>query len=534
MLVALYVLALACSAFGDFLVANSQTYTGQFRRVEPGERHAAVLVTWSHTEKRLAPTSREDGLRRLGSALEAIKAEKGSDVELESCKFAVFLEPHMSGRPHLHIACEFPSKSTLPSHIGEYLLRENVCVDVRAFAGGKGAGGAMPILARMLNYCAVPTEEKWLVDTAPLLYNLEIPVKIADAADKAARRLAKKPASLDDLYNFLSGRPDIRTPTALDALLNAEIAKQGEHKHYHLPYTRLRLLASKLGQAFPAEFAAQYNRLLALAVGGDVPYATFFKQACSSACVCSGPGRLCSLLRSGVSFHDEKEYYGPLAEYKSSREHLGAYYSCLVGDCFPARQQCLVLCGEMGSGKTAVAQQHLRIYPSDGTHDFQRAFVFKPALGDTFPFTGIPPMAKFVDFNDFRTTLDGIPPSTLLNLAEHAPCKVPQKGGSPVTVTSRVVISANYIAPGGQWKREDIDALLGAKGRTFGGPITWKHPLQTHSHCGDCRRCSADFMTWCMEGAAKSPERSPKKKRTENEEASDAPPSPAWAGFDEP
>ena len=518
-------------ALGSIFVEKSTAYAGQFSKVQPGERHKTVLLTWSHTGSHAAPSGKADGLRRVGDALEAIKKEKKSPVDLEQCGVAVFEEPHLSGENHLHIVVDFPAKCTVGSYVGEFLLREDVCVDVRAF---KGASGCTPSIGRMLNYCMVPTEEKWLVDTAPLLYNMEIPVNVTDAAEKAARRLAKKPAAIDDLYNFLAGRPDVKTPSDLDRLLNAEIEKKGVHKHRHLPYTRLRLLASKLGQSFPAEFQSQRSRLLSLRVDPAATYSSYFSGALGAECVCKESGRLQRLLREGVLFHDSKEYYDPAAEFGSSRERLGAYYDCLVRDEFPARQQCLVICGEMGSGKTVVAQQHMEIFPSGEDCDLREAFVFKPALGDSFPFTGIPPMAKFVDLNDFRTTVDGVPPSLLLNLAEYATAKVAQKGAAAVAVRARVAISANYLSAGGLWKQEDLDALLGRKGRTFGGVISWKHPLPTHQQCGSCRHCSASFMNWCISAALSKSQRPEKKPRLRSDSGGSCPSPAPTAGFDEP
>ena len=514
------------TTLGSFLVEKSETYSGPFRQVRPGDRQKTVLITWSHTLKHANAASRQDALKRIGDALEEIKAEKRSSVDLLAARIAVFEERHLSGEKHYHILVDLPAKSTLPSYLGQRLRKSGVCVDVRA---AQGESGNLSSVDRMLNYCLVVTEDKWLVDTEPLLYNFEIPPKIADLAKKAAGRLGKRPASLDDLYEFLRGNPSVSTPAALDKLIQGELAKKGQHAHHHLPYTRLRLLASRLGQTFAREFQSQYSRAISLFVDTERPYAAYYRDALQAECVCPQSGLLANQLRSGVAFHDEKEYYCPKGEFSSSRSHLGSYYRHLVGDNFPARQQCLVLCGAMGSGKSVVARQHFEVFPTDGRCDLRECFVFKPALGDSFPFTGISDVAKFIDLNDFRTSLDGVPPSAILNLAEFAPTRLPQKGAAPETVQARLVISTNYLSPAGMWKSEDLEALVGPKGRTFGGIIEWRHPLPTHGQCGRCRKCSASFMDWCMSAVSAG-----KKRKTESSLASQRAGDRDWADFDEP
>ena len=489
---------------GDFFAQQSEPYTGPFKKVNPGDRHRAVMITWSDTKKGQyrRPSSREEFLRLLGNAMGRVQQEKcpsGPDtVNLKQCRIAVFQELHADFTDHLHSIVVFPKRTRVGSHIGESLLRDRIAVDVR---GPVGKSGRSPAEERFLTYCMSVSEEKWLVDPAPLLYNMEIPLSISDAAGRAYTRLSKKPATLDGLYCYLIQNPSIVTPALLGAAINAECADRNKHKYHHLPYTRLRLLASKLGRSFAEEFQGQLNRIRAQLIQPDTPYFRYFEDAAQSKCACSEAGRLRKLLQAGINFHDEKEYYDPLRPYRSSRSHLGAYYAHLVGDTFPARQQSLCVIGAMGSGKSVVASQHLAVFPQDGRCDLRAAFVFKPTLDDTFPFTGISPLAKFVDLNDFRTSLAGFSPSTVLNLGEFAETKLAQKSGAPVEVRARLCISANYFAANGKWKDEDVDAMIGQKGRVFGGPIVWKHPLPDHTTCGTCRNCSSQFMKWCMEAA---------------------------------
>ena len=88
---------------GEFMVANASQYAGQFKKVEPGARAKTVLVTWSRSKTRLSPTTREDGLKRLGDALGQISQEKfkgdtNGAIDVKQVSLAVFLEPHFSNR----------------------------------------------------------------------------------------------------------------------------------------------------------------------------------------------------------------------------------------------------------------------------------------------------------------------------------------------------------------------------------------------------------------------------------------------------
>ena len=86
-------------------------------------------------------------------------------------------------------------------------------------------------------------------------------------------------------------------------------------------------------------------------------------------------------------------------------------------------------------------------------------------------------MAKFIDLNDFRTSLDSVSTTTLLNLADGEDAKVPQKPGPPRTINARLSPAANYHPDPPKWKKDDIGALMGNGGRTFVGSILWIRPL---------------------------------------------------------
>ena len=490
-------------SLGGSFLNESEQYDGPFRKVKPGDRPKSILITWSDTKKGeyRRPSTKQGFMKIVGDVLEEAQDTKcgpQSTVNLRACQVAIFEELHADLTKHLHCMVAFPEKTSVGSYVGNLLLERGIATDVR---GPAASSGATPAAHRFLAYCVTASEEKWLTDDAPLLYNLQIPLNIADAAARAQKRLSKKPADMDALYCYLAQHPEIVKPEQFDATLNSHCFRRGVHKHYHIPYTRLRLLAPKLGRAFPEEFHAQLNRVRAQRVDPGAPYSSFYEDALQSECECKKPGELLARVIEGVEFRDQKEYYPSTAEYKSSRSHLGAYYGHLIRDDFPARQQVLCVIGEQGSGKSVAASQHLNVFPrgGGGACNIRAAFVFKPTLDDTFPFTVVPPMVEFIDFNDFRTSLQNFSPSTVLNLGEFLPTKVAQKSGAAVEVQARLCLTANYFTPSGRWKQIDVDAMLGSKGRVFGGPLTWKHPLPTHSSCGgQCRSCASRFMQWCM------------------------------------
>ena len=473
-------------------------YDGAFQRIAAGEKSKTVMCTWSHTEKKRRPCSKEEAMVIFGDTIERIQKKNPmmrDDTFLKKFALAIFEEPHVNSERHLHVIIDAPCRTRILSYIAEELMSQGIFVDCRVFSG---SSGRVPGIERFLNYCLVPTESKWMVDPSPMLYNCEIPIHITDAADKARKKLIRKPATLDDLFNFLEARPEIKKPADLDRHVSQEISRKDTHEYYHIPFVRLRLLASKHGKEFPSEFASQMNRIRDLYVRPDTPYAAYYEDALSIPCLCPGPARLLTLLQKGILFHDAKEIY-ECCRFESSRGHLGSYYSHLLRDDFPARQQSLVIIGRMGSGKSLVGSQHLEVYPRDGRIDLRDCFVFSPSMDDTFPFTGVSDMAKFIDLNDFRTSLDSVSTTTLLNLAEGADTKVPQKSGPPKTINARLVLTANYISESSKWKKDDIDALMGNGGRTFGGPLRWCHPLPSQEATNRCRYCSAKFMEWCMQ-----------------------------------
>ena len=467
------------------------------------------MITWSNAKKPeyKKPGEPQEFLRRLGNVMQEIHTAKFKNqalTDLAKCQVAVFKELHADLTPHLHAIIRFPKRTTLGSYIGEFLLKNSIGADARVRRDQHGSGSAKAC-DRFLSYCMMVSEEKWLVDTSPILVNMTIPPKIADNAKRSYERMRRKPANLDSLHSFLAMRPNVTTPQELDAYIDRERQREDVHEYHHLPYTRLKLLVSKLGKSFTDEFYCQLNRVRAQVINPGTPFATYYRDASSSACSCAKPALMFGLLKSGLEFHDAKEYYGPSQPFGSSRAHLGSYYRCLVDDNFPSRQQSLCIVGTMGSGKSVVASQHLDIYPKNGPCDFWAAFVFKPALDDSFPFTGISSLAKFIDLNDFRTSLAGFSPSTLLNLGEHVNTKAPQKSGSPVELRARLVITANYFEAKGKWRQDDVDALIGPDGRCSGGPIVWKHPLPKQQSCPNCRKCASAFMQWCIDGAAPTP-----------------------------
>ena len=196
-------------------------------------------------------------------------------MNLRACQVAIFEELHADLTKHLHCMVTFPEKTSVGSYVGNLLLERGIATDVR---GPAASSGATPAAHRFLAYCVTASEEKWLTDDAPLLYNLQIPLNIADAAARAQKRLSKKPADMDALYCYLAQNPEVVKPEQFDNTLNSHCFRRGVHKNYHIPYTRLRLLASKLGRTFPEEFHAQLNRIRAQRVDPRAPYSGFYED----------------------------------------------------------------------------------------------------------------------------------------------------------------------------------------------------------------------------------------------------------------
>ena len=63
---------------------------------------------------------------------------------------------------------------------------------------------------------------KWKVDQSPMLYSCEIPVQITDAVDKD-KRIMRKSADPDDLFNFRESRPEIKNPSDIGRIVSHEI-----------------------------------------------------------------------------------------------------------------------------------------------------------------------------------------------------------------------------------------------------------------------------------------------------------------------
>ena len=288
-------------SLGDSFLKESEQYDGPFRRVKPGDRPKSILITWSDTKKGAyrRPSTKQEFMKIVGDVLQEAQDTKcgpQSTVNLKGCQVAIFEELHADLTRHLHCMVAFPEKTSVGSYVGTLLLKRSIATDVR---GPAASSGATPAAHRFLAYCMTPSEEKWLTDDAPLLYNLQVPLSISDAAARAQKRLSKKPADIDALYCFLAQNPEIVKPEQFDATLNSHCYRRSVHKNYHIPYTRLRLLASKLGRTFPEEFHAQLNRIRAQRVDPRAPYSGFYEDAIRSECECKKPGDLLARVIDG-------------------------------------------------------------------------------------------------------------------------------------------------------------------------------------------------------------------------------------------
>jgi hypothetical protein len=196
------------AGLGDLFAGGSAEYEGPYRRIREGERTDSAMITWSHSGKHTAPTTKADFMRRIGERLEDVQAKHlaglGAKMDMAACRIAIFEELHADLSKHFHAIVAFPGKSRAGSYLEKSFFSTGVAVHVRTHSS---KGGSSSSADRFLAYCMSITEEKWLVDANPLLYRMEVPEKIASNLDRSYSKMAKRPATLDNLYAFLKAHP---------------------------------------------------------------------------------------------------------------------------------------------------------------------------------------------------------------------------------------------------------------------------------------------------------------------------------------
>lgn len=166
-----------------------------------GQRGQTFMVTWSHTELPVLRSpnsaSRAQFAQILAECLRAARAPKHNSI-------SVFQEYHKNGMPHFHAILDLSARCRLGASLGTALLRgHNIKADI-AVVTGKGG------MARALEYCAVPSPSKLVVDWEPYLSDSNVLLgAITDKAAKAHKRLTTSAAGNHEVYEYLIGRPDI-------------------------------------------------------------------------------------------------------------------------------------------------------------------------------------------------------------------------------------------------------------------------------------------------------------------------------------
>ena len=135
------------------------------------------------------PRDKSRTLEIVAGAVEKVHSKHGMistypmDVLAKTMRIAVFEEPHSDGSVHHHVYLGFDAKTTIIALLPPVLQTDSLNIEVQV---PNLTSGRTPHKVRILRYLAVPTDEKPTVDTAPLLFNMEIPAEV----------LATSPASV--------------------------------------------------------------------------------------------------------------------------------------------------------------------------------------------------------------------------------------------------------------------------------------------------------------------------------------------------
>ena len=88
---------------------------------------------------------------------------------------AVFEEPHSDGSVHHHAYLGFSDKTAIIALLVPELQTDKLNIEVQV---PNLSPGRTPHKVRILRYLCVPTDDKPIVDTAPLLFNMELPAEV--------------------------------------------------------------------------------------------------------------------------------------------------------------------------------------------------------------------------------------------------------------------------------------------------------------------------------------------------------------------
>ena len=220
------------------------------------------------------------------------------------------------------------------------------------------------------------------------------------------------------------------------------------------------------------------------------PFSHFLEAGLSSECGCAEPNQLFVALTQGMLYHEK------MANRWSPEPHpvaaFGSWVEHSFAQSFPDRRRALQIIGVPGSGKTTLANAVALLFPG--------ALCGVPQFEDTFPYSSVSSLVSCMFLNDLR--LKGTSPTLLLNLLDALPSlRLPRKGGEPFPLLHIeelvVLITSNYLTPGGGWQAEDVAAL---SDRCFCVIVLDKTPPHRNNACRSrCRACAACFCVWASQ-----------------------------------
>ena len=188
------------------------------------DRQRTVMLTWSHTPSGPAPHScaKKGFARVILSAIYAQDPEAGD----KGPSVIVVQERHKCGAPHYHAVVHFGKKAR--AGVWKKIV-DHIAQDRGIKVHARMARGTQPMLT-LLKYLMLPSDKKPGVDETPFLTNgFCVPQSIIDLRLKSKMRLEKKPASADDVNNFIRTR-NISSHKDFEQKLNANVEDSVDEK----------------------------------------------------------------------------------------------------------------------------------------------------------------------------------------------------------------------------------------------------------------------------------------------------------------
>ena len=308
--------------------------------------------------------------------------------------------------------------------------------------------------------------------------------KILNEREKAIAKIKGRPASADDVFEFVKRNPDIMDPDDFVDLVDGLLEKDPQNISAARLNKFLTRNARDAGE-IPRSLLERRDRAADRAVDAKT-WADFMDEAWRAPRACPEPKQLQKSLLWSVKWHDRME---PMC--KNSINAIGNFAENLYFDSFQDRKENLFSIGAKGSGKTTVLNAFFNILPTRR--------IFTPAYESNAPFSGIRNHHIVGNFQEFRCH-PKINKSTLLLWTERRPdLKIDVKHEDPTILRNggpRCIFSTNYLKPCQGWGQEDIDAL-----HDRAVHFVWTLQLPDHRRTlaarNTCKKCSIGFLARC-------------------------------------